>query len=293
MGIQARRDEMMRYLRQRSWRAAVLMVGCCVAAAGCDPSIPGVVDAEAAPPKPEKAQSAKADSAAAQAKRKFAEEIEAGLEKLAEIPSYTYTLRKQERVDGVLLKPQTLNTKIRHEPFSVYLRFTAPEEIEGKEAIYVEGQNDGHLIGHGVGLQGLLGRQKLDPRGSFAMMGNRNPITESGMKNLLTRLKKFLELEDFDEHFEIRLGKASQVDERPCHAFETHNIKRRDDMPLARSITTFDDKWGLPVRFQRYFWPGTGATEPILVEDYTYLKVNLDAKLTDKDFDPNNPDYDF
>src|SRR5687767_11256870 len=104
---------MMLFLRQRTWRAAVLLMFCCVAATGCDPSMPGVVDAEAAPPKAQPTQTAKADSAAAQAKRKFAEEIEAGLEKLAEIPSYTYTLRKQERVDGVLLKPQTLNTKIR------------------------------------------------------------------------------------------------------------------------------------------------------------------------------------
>jgi hypothetical protein len=283
----------MRFLRQRTWNVAILLTVCCIAATGCDPSITGAVDAVAAAPKPEKTRTAKDNSAAAQAKQKFAAEIEAGLAKLAEIPSYTYTLRKQERVDGVLLKPQTLNTKIRHDPFSVYLRFTAPEDIEGKEAIYVEGQNDGHLIGHGVGLQALLGRQKLDPRGSFAMMGNRNPITESGKKNLLTRLKKFMEADYFDELFEARLGKAAEVDGRACHAFELHNIVRRDNMPLARSITTFDDKWGLPVRFQRYFWPGTAAREPILVEDYTYLKVNLDAKLTDKDFDPDNPDYDF
>jgi hypothetical protein len=234
-----------------------------------------------------------ASSAADEARRQFAEEIEAGLARLAEIPSYTYTLRKQERVGGELLHPQTLVTKIRHEPFSVYLRFTSPEDIEGKEAIYVDGQNEGNLIGHGVGLQGLLGRQKLDPRGTIAMMGNRNPITESGIKNLLTRLQKFLEREDFADLYEVRRGEPAEVDERSCHVFEVYNIARREDQPLARSITTFDDEWKLPVRFQRYFWPSSSANEPILVEDYTYLKVNFDAELTDKDFDPDNPEYDF
>jgi hypothetical protein len=270
---------------------AVFALAC---AGGCGKSEPAVVSKVAAATEPAVAAELEAAAAARhQAREQFVAAIDAALEKLAGMDGYTYTLRKQERVDGVLLKPQTLNTKIRHEPFSVYLRFIAPEDVEGKEAIYVDGQNDGDLIGHGVGLQALLGTQKLDPRGTIAMMGNRNPITDSGMKNLMTRLRKHFENDDFDQFFEVRIGEVAEVDQRPCHTFEVHNTTRRDDVPFAKSITTFDDEWGLPIRFQRYFWPSPTASAPYLVEDYTYLKVNLEASLGNKDFDPENPEYEF
>jgi hypothetical protein len=262
-------------------------------AAGCGQSEEISAQAAAVEAKPVSTTEVAGPSQAERTRQEFAAAIDEALEKLADIEGYTYTLRKQERVDGVLLKPQTLNTKIRHEPFSVYLRFIAPADVEGKEAIYIEGANDGHLLGHGVGLQGLLGTQKLDPRGTIAMMGNRNPITDSGMKNLLTKLKKMFERENFDELYEVRQGEPSEVDQRPCHSFEVHNIRRQDDLPLAKSVTTFDDEWRLPVRFQRYYWPSPTASEPYLIEDYTYLKVNLEAKVSDKDFDPENPEYDF
>jgi hypothetical protein len=251
------------------------------------------VAAEPAAAEPLAVSEPAAPSEAELAREGFVVAIDNALAQLAGIDGYTYTLRKQERVDGALLKPQTLDTKIRHEPFSVYLRFTAPADVAGKEAIYVDGQNDGQLIGHGVGLQGLLGTQKLDPRGTIAMMGNRNPITDSGMKNLMTKLRKHFDSGEFDKSYEVRKGEPTEVDQRPCHTYEVHNINRQDSMPMAKSITTFDDEWKLPVRSQRYFWPSPTASEPHLVEDYTYLKVNLEAKLSDKDFDPANPRYDF
>ena len=45
-------------------------------------------------------------------------------------------------------------------PFSVYMKFLAPENLKGQEVIYVEGANDGNLIGHaGSGLMALAGAE--------------------------------------------------------------------------------------------------------------------------------------
>ena len=231
------------------------------------------------------------DSKPAEAKQKLAAAVGEALERLADIPDYTYTLRKQERVDDELLEPQFLVNKIRHEPFSVYLRFIAPRAVEGKEAIYVEGKNDGKLIGHGVGLQALLGTVSLDPTGSLAMQGNRNPITSSGMKKLMQRIQKELNGEKF-ALYEVHQAADLEVDERPCFCFEIRNVKRSADAPTAGSRICFDRQWKLPVRFQRYYWAERG-NEPLLVEDYTYLKVKFDCSFTDKDFDPDNPEYGF
>src|SRR5580704_13816784 len=69
------------------------------------------------------------------------------------IKDYSCTLVKRERIDGTLLPPEFLFIKIRHQPFSVYTYFKAPEGKKGQEALYVEGKNDGCLLAHGVGVK--------------------------------------------------------------------------------------------------------------------------------------------
>jgi hypothetical protein len=220
--------------------------------------------------------------------------VDAALAKLATIPDYTYTLRKQERVNDDLLDPQTLQTKIRHEPFSVYLKFTEPKSVRGKEALYVEGQNDGKLIGKGVGVQALFGAQKLDPRSAIAMMGNRNPITDSGMKNMLLKLKAVLERPDALKAYEFTaLDDEELVDKRPCFVWQIRNPRPTKEQLYSRSRICFDREWQLPTRFQRWYWSQPLGGKELLVEDYTYQDLKFDCGLSDKDFDPENPDYGF
>lgn len=226
--------------------------------------------------------------------QKLEEVVDNALAKLDTIADYTYTLRKQERVNEDLLDPQTLITKIRHKPFSVYLRFTAPNSVRGKEALYVEGKNDGKLIGHGVGVQALFGTQKLDPRSALAMMGNRNPITDSGMKNLLGKLKVVLGKPEAIKNFEFTALEGDEmVDKRPCFCWELRNPRPTKDQLFARSKFSFDREWGLPVRLQRWYWSAPSGGKELLVEDYTYTDLKFDCGLTDKDFDPENPEYGF
>lgn len=225
---------------------------------------------------------------------KLEELVDAAMAKLETIPDYTYHLRKQERISEELLEPQFLATKIRHQPFSVYLRFTNPSNVKGKEAIYVEGQNGGKLIGHGVGIQKIFGTQKLDPKSALAMMGNRNPITDSGMQSILLKLKVVLARPDALSTYQFASLDAEElVDKRPCFCMEIRNPKPTRDNLYARSKISFDREWGLPVRFQRWYWSGPTGGKELLVEDYTYEQVKFDCGLADKDFDPENPEYGF
>jgi hypothetical protein len=238
--------------------------------------------------------SAQESSAKPPEAQKLEEIVDAALAKLETIPDYTYQLRKQERISDELQEPQVLITKIRHEPFSVYLRFTAPNNVKGKEAIYVEGANDGKLIGHGVGFQKVFGTQKLDPKSALAMMGNRNPITDSGMKNILLKLKAVLARPEALSTYQFASLEGEEVvDKRPCFAMEIRNPKPTRDNLYARSKITFDREWGLPVRFQRWYWSAATGGKELLVEDYAYEQVKFNCGLTDKDFDPENPEYDF
>lgn len=235
-----------------------------------------------------------ADASKSPGVQKFEAVVDAALDKLQTIPDYTYHLRKHERVGEDLQDPQFLFTKIRHQPFSVYLKFTNPANVQGKEAIYVEGQNGGKLVGHGVGFQKIFGTQKLDPKSALAMMGNRNPITDAGMKNILLKLKQNLARPEVTAAYQfVMLDEDALVDKRPCFCLEIRNPKPERDNLYARSRITFDRQWGLPVRFQRWYYGQPSGGKELLVEDYTYEQVKFNCGLTDKDFDPENQEYGF
>jgi uncharacterized protein DUF1571 len=216
------------------------------------------------------------------------------LDALDKIKDYTCIFVKRERVAGELLPEERLEMKLRHQPFSVYMRFLEPESAAGQEAIYVEGKNDGNLIGHPTGLKGrVVGSVQLDPTGYLAMMNNRYPITNAGMKNLATLLLKLGKRNDLLKNCRVKFVEDQKVDERPCLLIEIDNPRTPGEFKLATARIWLDREWNVPVRFESWEWPEDAGSEPVLLEQYSYLKLKFDQGLTDRDFDPANPAYDF
>ena len=65
----------------------------------------------------------------------------------------------------------------------------------------------------------------------------------------------------------------------------------RDGQGLAQIF--IDDELQVPVRYAAWGWPSSPGGEMPLLEEYTYLKIALNQGLTDRDFDHENPDYNF
>ena len=86
---------------------------------------------------------------------------EQGLKRIdADVQDYSATLIKKERVRGRLTDNQYLFVKVRHQPFSVYISFLAPEDFKGREVIYVAGQNGNKLLAHeGRGWKARIGKK--------------------------------------------------------------------------------------------------------------------------------------
>ena len=95
------------------------------------------------------------------------------------IQDYSATLVKRERIDNKLGDVEYLFIKIRHQPFSAYTYFKAPENVKGQEALYVEGKNDGAMLAHGVGIKKLVGTVRLKPDSTLAMQGRRIRLRKS------------------------------------------------------------------------------------------------------------------
>lgn len=222
----------------------------------------------------------------------MAEKILANLNK--NVKDYTAIVAKQERLNGELGEPVFMFTKIRQNPFSVYLNFLKPDDIRGREVLYVAGENDGKLSDReGSGWKRSLGIFSLPPTGPVAMMGNRYPITDLGLTHLTERLLQIAKQDRRYGDVDVHYFKDAKVNDRVCTLIEvTHPVKYQRFLFYKAQIY-IDDQLNVPIRYAAYMWPKKEGEEPPLDECYTYLKLKLNVGLTDGDFDLHNPKYHF
>ena len=210
------------------------------------------------------------------------------------IKDYSCTVVKRERIDGKLNPHEYMFAKIRHEPFSVYLYFLAPDSVKGQEVIYVEGANDGNMLAHaGSGVRALVGTVSVKPQSTIAMQGNRYAVTEIGVENLARRL---VEVAEHDKQFgecEVNFYPNAKVNGRVCTCVQVvHPVPRRNfRFHLARVF--IDDEYTIPVRYEAYDWPTETGGQPVLMEEYTYMNMKINNGFTDADFDAKNTAYKF
>jgi hypothetical protein len=216
------------------------------------------------------------------------------LVEIEKIQDYSCTLVKRERIDGTLGEHEYMFTKIRQRPFSVYMYFLAPAKLKGQEVLYVAGQNDGKLLGHPNGIRHkLIGTVKLQPDSMLAMAGNRYPITELGLRRLVTRL---IEVGEHDMKFgdcEVKMIGGAKVSGRDCTCIQVVHTARRKEFIFNMARIFIDNQLNVPIRYEAYDWPKEPGGPPVLLEEYTYVNLKLNNGFTDQDFDPKNPNYQF
>lgn len=205
-------------------------------------------------------------------------------QRLAQVENYEAVFHKQERIRGNLTQMETMLYKFKR-PYKVYMKWIK-EPYNGRESLYVEGCNNNLIKVHECGLLGL--RLDLDPRGSLVMKGSRHPITDSGIENVVSLIGRELrkgirkgELSIRRQGEETVYGRATRLveivfPETPSKGYYCY-----------RAIINIDAENELPVRIQIFDW------DNLLVENYGYEAVALNAGLTDADFDPHNPAYGF
>lgn len=217
-----------------------------------------------------------------------------GLPEIEKIKDYSATLVKRERVGGKLGEYEHIFLKIRHQPFSVYMYFLGPEERRGQEVIYVHNRNDNMIIAHGTGVQRtMFGTVSLKPTGPVAMKGQRYPITEIGILNMVRRLIEVGEKDLQYGECEVKFFEGAKINDRSCTCIQVvHPVPRRNFLFHVARIFV-DDELNLPIRYESYDWPKQPGGEPELIEEYTYLNLKLNNGFTDLDFDPKNPNYNF
>ncbi len=211
------------------------------------------------------------------------------------IKDFTFTLIKQESVNGKMYDPCAFDMKIRNEPFSVYLKYRQPVKKAGTEAIFVKGQNKDKIQAKGVGALAIIGTTSLSPDSRFAMEGNKYPITEVGITRLVDL---FIEVGENDilNNYEctVQYYENAKVGPRTCTCIQViHPKPTPGKFPFHIAKIFIDDELQLPIRYESYDWPKSEGEEPMLLEAYIYSDLKINVGLTDIDFDTKNPTYRF
>lgn len=217
------------------------------------------------------------------------------------VQDYTATLVKRTRVDGELPEHQFMAVKIRNRktidgqlatPMGVYIKFLKPKDVEGREVIWVEGQNREQLIAHEAGFKNIM-RVNLDPTGYLAMRGQKYPLTDIGIENLLLKIIDTAQNERNYDGTTVQAYRGARVGDRACTMIQVTHPVQQPHFSFYRAQVFFDDEYNLPIRYVSWTWPETEGGEPVLEEEYTYMHLKLNVSLTDRDFDPDNPDYNY
>lgn len=227
---------------------------------------------------------------------------------VANLDDYTTRMVKQEQDRNGVLQPASesfMKVRTRHQggrlgsPLGVYMRFDAPEEVKGREVIWVENRNDGKLLVREAGMVGAMATIPLPPNGFLAMRGQRYPITEIGLTRLLEKLIERGARDRDNPDVHVFKTEGHPFDGRALTLLQIQRHKpsgEEGDFSSAELI--LDRAQNLVVSFRSFGWPAAQSTDsdppqPPLIESYEYHDLKLNVGLTDHDFDPANPEYTF
>jgi hypothetical protein len=229
--------------------------------------------------------------------------LERGIEKFRQIPSYKFTLTRRERVGGDLLPPQVMDVKLRHSPFSLYMKWIEGEGpgVKGRQLLFVEGANENKLVILPGGLLGRVsGAVTLSLDDPMVTAEARHPANECGLLHLAETLLHHhrLDLEAGCQGVHCELHDHQVCNDRPCYLF-VGTYESQERSPTYRKVAIYIDKeLSMPIAIQNYTWADNVAPEELdavtLVEAYSYSDIVADTRqagLTEDDFSRDNPKY--
>lgn len=226
--------------------------------------------------------------------------LQDAIARLDDVSGYSATFEKQERVDGELSEPQTLQLKLRHEPMSVYFKWEKGGDV-GREILFPASSDDPRMLVQLTKFGGRLPALKLEPTSTLAMSEARYPITMAGVKEMT---KMTLEIRQKDlklgERVHTEMRDDMTFDGRPVYAYTMKYASKQDSQQYRKCVLYIDKQLMVPIYSRNYTWADSVADadpnnldDTTLIECYAFRNIKLDAALSDVDFARENQDYAF
>lgn len=201
------------------------------------------------------------------------------------VRDYRCIYLRDELIDQTFTQ-NVMKLKIRHEPFSVYMEWLDPPSKKGRWAAFVTGKNKNRMTATLMGLKLVL-----DPQESIRRKESRHTINEAGLKILLdryeaawSRLRPNDEVEVTIDTRKLQVKLLGREYAQDCHCVQLRYGEKLRANEFQWVKVYFATDTGLPVRCENHAWPVGSQTEGVLVERYTYLDLETNLGLQDRDF---------
>jgi hypothetical protein len=212
------------------------------------------------------------------------------------VKDYEAIFTKKELVGRTLYSGQMF-IKLRHDPFSVYLRFI--DQNKGREVLYAGPRYQYLMKAHEAPgtFSALAGTIAIEPNSPRAMAEGRYPITRIGMVKMMETLivgwESEMKLNDPDDPKVYYYPNAKLADKIECKACITRHENAKHQYRFYETRVFFDKKSNFPIRLEEYGPPNAANPDGYLIEQYIYTNIRTNVGLSDNDFDTRNPQYHF
>ena len=179
-----------------------------------------------------------------------------GLGNVEKLQDYSATLAKRERIGGKVATTSTCSSSCGTSPSASTCTSSARPTSRAKRCIYIEGQNDGNMWAHGVGMQEHHVRHRLvEARRTDRHAEPTLPADGIGHPQLDQPAGGGGEQDMKYGECEVKFYKGAKINNRVCTCIEVvHPAPRRNFLfHLARIFV--DDELNLPIRYESYDWP--------------------------------------
>ena len=202
-------------------------------------------------------------------------------QRYAEISDYTGVWTMTTERAGATAVLGQLPFKFRR-PFDVYV------QLDGTTAVLYRRDWNAGRIRVRTTLGGLPIIGDLDPGGYIARRGHPYPITDFGLDRLVERIQHQLLQGWLQDELEARFLGVVRYTERPCYVFEfVFPNSRWRIYPHYRMVMYWDIGRRIPIKLELFDWNDR------LAEGHAFHQLRLNVSLSDADFQPTHPSYDF
>ena len=125
------------------------------------------------------------------------------------------------------------------------------------------------------------------------MEGNRYPIRNIGIRNLIVKMAETAEKDLLHGECNVKIKRDVEINGCKCTMLQAVHPKKRDHFEYYIARIYIDDSRNIPIAYEGYLWPEKEGERAQLLEKYYYTDIELNVGLTDEDFDAGNKAYNF
>ncbi|MCB9476075.1 MAG: DUF1571 domain-containing protein [Deltaproteobacteria bacterium] len=195
----------------------------------------------------------------------------------ARVNDYTCILHKRELVDGKMQDLQHMAVKFK-KPMSLYMKWQ-PGPHEGRQLIYVRGQNDNKAHVKEAGILGVV-PVNLSLDSKLMKADTNHPLSEIDMGFTVDTIYKNLSKALVEGDVTLTFVGQRRLGNRVAYVVDAvHENVETKGYYAKRSVNAFDRATGLPIASKSYNTAGE------LFEEFEWTDLKLNVGLTDADFD--------